>query len=283
MSGLDLRGGGKDEVMAIPMQIKDGVLRFATKDGAPVRDMAVNGGTLRLAGIAVDLNDMTISAPKNHRLIADAQINAILTKQLGKFASVLFAQNSKADGRLDVTLHRLNRLPLGDFSKMQEDQTAKIAFSIRGMELDGMVPKLLAQAADLGGSIRGEVRDASIEIAGGQSKTDLAVTLLRREGEADQKLPLRFSGGIELNSLELRGYQISVPTKLIKWGDLQKFAGESFSVPVKGTANAPSFDLAGAVQREIRRNLVNPGSILRSLTGRDDEKKDAKPSDGRAQ
>ncbi len=280
MSGLDLRGGGQGEAISIPIQIKDGVLRFATPDGSPVRDMAVNGGTLRLAGISVDLNDMTISAPRNHRLIADAQINAILTKQLGKFASALFAQNSKADGRLDVTLHRLSRLPLGDFSKMQEDQTAKIAFSIRGMELDGMVPKLLAQAADLGGSIRGEVRDASIEIAGGQSKTDLAVTLLRREGEADQRLPLRFSGGIDLNSFELRGYQISVPTKLIKWGDLQKFAGESFVVPVKGTASAPSFDLAGAVQRELRRNLINPGSILRSLTGRDDEKKDAKPEQG---
>lgn len=267
-SGIDARD------IELWINVRNGVLTFEDPKGKPSDDIVVNSGKLRLAGIEIDLASMTISAPDNYKLLSNVQINPVLTNALGKFTSAVFAKNSRADGRLDVTILSMKQLPVADLANMRKGQGAKMRLDIRNFELDGLVPNLLAQAADLGGSIRGEVKGATIEFAEGRSFSDMTITLLRKEREGDQPLPLRFAGGIALKDLRLIDYTISVPKQLIKWKELEKLPGDSFVLPVKGTATAPQFDLLAAVQKEVQNNLIrDPGGFLEGIFNKDKDKK----------
>lgn len=285
-AGLDLSEKGK---VVIPVFVKNGLLRFATPDGKDVADITVNGGTLRLAGIQLDLRDMTLSAPKKLQLLRSVQINSILARQLGKYASVLFANSSKATGTLDVKILSMNALPIADLAHMNESQNARIAFSVHDLYLDGYVPQALETVADLGtNGLRAEINDASLNIANGKVTNDVTFTIVRLESERGkdgkprevrQGLPLAALGNIDLATLKLVDTKLKLPTALIKSDELRKYLGETIIVPVTGFANSPQLKPEKILEEAVKQQLRDPGSILggilkdRNKNATDDGKK----------
>src|SRR5205823_11479001 len=120
----------------------------------------------------------------------------------------IFKDSSEAGGLLNVTVVECDKVPLSEAIKFHNNGKAKLTFAIKDLRLDGPVPRAIAALCQLGNEgIVGEVRDSSLSYADGQTLSDLSIFLTRK----GVQVPLRFSGGIGLEKLDLRNAVMSIP------------------------------------------------------------------------
>jgi flagellar basal body-associated protein FliL len=274
----------------LPITLKDGIASI-TYPGKTGRDRfppatQVNGGQLYLAGMFVDLKTPvpTLSVARDQVIIENMQLNAVLANQLGRYVSVLFTEANKASGIVNVKSIRVDALPL-DVASARDQQVGRIEISVDGLYLDGQVPKLLAQALDLGSDgIRGTISGSIVEFSNGLSNSDLSFVIRRTERVRDDKgkerevaidLPLRFAGKIDLKQMTLVDTRLEFPTQLIKSREVQKVLGATAVIPIRGALASPQIDWAGFLQENLRKGLLNPGA-LQGLFGGDKKDGDKK-------
>src|SRR5207237_1688345 len=110
----------------------------------------------------------------------------------------------------------------------------------------------------LGGEgIVGEVRDSSIAYANGQTNSDIAIFLTRKGAQ----VPLRFTGGIGLDKLDLRDAVLSVPPQLLGNKQLAQGFPQGMKIPITGTTEHYKIADLGKI---LKSNL---GGVLGGVLG----------------
>lgn len=258
----------------IPILLKGGAATFAFADGRPAPDITVNDGTLRLAGIAVDLTqgeEPILGKLRDHPLLSNVSINPVLANSLGKYFNPIFPNSTKARGLLDVTLTS-DGVKLGESLKTADSGRAVLRLSLREMEIanplgESLFGGVINQAAGkigLGGvntadytNFAGELRGATFTLDRGvitQNATFMIGNTGALNADGSPKLyPLSFSGDVRLADLSMN-LNAGLPMQIIKnkltSGDLGKFMQfmpDSMPVRFTGTTTAPrlGFDALG--------------------------------------
>jgi hypothetical protein len=228
-----------------------------------------NEGKLNLNGIALDLAyaDPLLSIPKNTKLLENVKLNPVLADSLGKLGAVVLTNASQAEGLIQATVTECDRVPLAGLIQKSSNARFAMVLEIPDLHLDGVVPQVISLAANLGtGGIRGRVPPSTISIADGQANSDLAIVFNRRVQdkrtgrEVDKEMPLKFTGGLGLEKLDLRNFVVSIPPDLVI-KDLRKFAPNGAVIPLRGLATKPELD----IQEFVADNAVN--AITGGATG----------------
>ncbi|WP_428937897.1 hypothetical protein [Fontivita pretiosa] len=256
------------EAMGLSIDRLDAGIRMrqgvATITGKP---FVVNGGTGDLDGITIDFTspDPLVTVPKNKVILKDAALNPVLASALGKYGAVVFSNATQASGKMSLTVEQCERVPLGELIARKQDARAKIVIAVDELYLDGVVPRVISSAVDLGtGGIRGRIPPSTVTIGNGQADSNLVIEIARqvkdeRTGrEVLRGMPLRFSGGLGLANQDLRDFVVHIPPELLL-RDIRRFFPQGASIPLKGTTSKLEFDL----QKAIRDNAANviPGLI----------------------
>ena len=236
---------------------------------------SANEGSLDVGGIVLDLTapDPLLSVGKNQMLMKDVHLNPVLADAIGN-ANILFKNASSATGLVDVKVVEASNVPLGELTKRGPKAKAQVQVDMRDLVLDGPAISFITKALDLGnGGLRGQIRNGGISLVDGVLHSDIAFEIAKDERVRDEKtqkkvdrtsqLPLHVSGGIDWNSLKLENYNLNIPIELIP----DKILGEKIrerlvngiDVPVKGLANNPQFDFAGAFLKAGASGLLGGG------------------------
>jgi hypothetical protein len=262
--------GMKVESLEVPFVLTDGQVQlvYAGRTGPDrlPRPAQVNGGTMDLGGIVIDLGQPTplVSIGRNQPLMRRVRLTPVLADKLGTFAGLLFKDTQRATGLLDVTVQRFDRVPVTELHRTGQDN-ARVVFSVSDLTLDGGFATMLATAVSSlraeGGGLGGTIRDAVVELKNGSAVADVTFTIGRNN------LPLRYRGGIDMQTFALQDVSINVPSELFGWKDLVKVAPDGIPLKVVGTLSAYRFeaDVATIVQQKLLegglRNIPGlPGS-----------------------
>jgi hypothetical protein len=271
-------------------------LIYAGKSGAErlPKPASVNGGTLDLAGIVVDLTqpDPRLSVGKNQRLLRQVSINPALGNTLGKYINPVFPNSKQAKGLLDVTVQYAERVALGEALKSKDSGRARIVFSLSEMDIANPLGSLLigglAQGLGAGGNFagpqadtfQGQIKDAVITLEAGRTTQDVTLSLAdpdRKDARGNPLImPLRFTGDIGLL------------TKFIRNDQLEKNLNIAFpsGIPLTmtGTTLQPQIDFSGVMQSfiegQLRGRLIpggGSGNPLEDLLRGFEKDKDRKP------
>lgn len=241
--------------------VKDGIARV---DGGGV----CNEGRINLAGITLDLTKPTplVSVPNDTHMLKDVHLNPVLVNSLGKFASVIFGNAEKAEGKLNVVVKRYEKVPLGALVNKSNRAQAEIVYSVDELHLDGSVVRLISRWVQLSkDGIHGSIPDSTVKLANGQIDSDMTILIGkdvkdRQTGERSmQGQPLRFTGAIGLQKLDLRNYKVDIPPGLLP-KEFLKAVPKGLIIPVTGTVNDPNIDGEKAIEENLKKNLI-PGLI----------------------
>jgi hypothetical protein len=254
--------------LAPKVEMKKGVAKINAEPAM------ANDGKLNLTNITLDLTheDPLLSMPKKSRILQDVKLNPVMANSLGKFASLVMSNATEASGLLDVTVLEMNQVPLGSMIREQEKAKARLAFSVRELHLDGPVPRVVAQAIQLGGKgFNGTIKDAEVDLANGETQSDVAI-LFQHEAE-DKKtgkmvmreVPLRFAGGIGMEKLDLRDFVLEIAPELLP-SQVRRYVPDKLTVPCTGTVDKFNIDIGKAIMKNA------PAGILQGVTGGKDGK-----------
>jgi hypothetical protein len=186
----------------------------------------------------------------------------VLADTLGKLGALVFTGATKADGLLNVTVVECDRVPLGEMISSYKSGRAKITVEMQTLHLDGPIPKLIAKAADLDtDGIRGSIPLSTLTFENGRVTTDLTVQVDKlvkdpRTGrDVLQGLPLKFGGSMDLDTLQLHNFAVTIPNVLLR-GDVKKFFPSGIDIALKGTAVKPQFDLEEAIRKNALKGIL---------------------------
>ncbi len=237
-----------------------------------------NTGAINLGGITVDLStpNFATSVPNDKQLLKGVRLNPVLADTLGKFGAVALVGSDNPKGLVNLRVAECQNVPLGAIATRAKDVNAKLVLSVDDLELKGLFPNLLAQAADLGSDgLQGSIPDSTITVTAGQAKTDL--TILVDKEMADEKTgkkslqgqPIKFVGGLSLADLKLRDFAINIgPELLIR--DLRKIAPNGATLPLTGTADKPNLDVGKFISENAIKGLIPGLGGDKSKDGKDD-------------
>lgn len=307
--------GLRVEGLEVPFVLTNGQLQLihAGKTGPErlPRPASVNGGTLDLGGIVVDLAqpEPRLSVGKNQRLLRQVSINPALGDTLGKYINPVFPNSKQAKGLLDVTVQYAESVALGEGLKGKDSGRARVVFSLSEMDIANPLGSLLigglVQGLGAGGNFagpqadtfRGQIRDAVITLAAGRTTQDVTLSLVdpdRKDARGNPVImPLRFNGDIALSNLSQK-LSVSLPvglvTKFIRNEQLEKNLNIAFpsGIPLTmtGTTLQPQIDFSGVMQQfiegQLRGRLVpggGSGNPLQDLLRGLEQDKDRKPPD----
>jgi hypothetical protein len=305
--------GLRIEGLEVPFVLTKGQVQliYAGKSGAErlPKPASVNGGTLDLAGIVVDLTqpDPRLSVGKNQRLLRQVSINPALGNTLGKYINPVFPNSKQAKGLLDVTVQYAERVALGEALKSKDSGRARIVFSLSEMDIANPLGSLLigglAQGLGAGGNFagpqadtfQGQIKDAVITLEAGRTTQDVTLSLAdpdRKDARGNPLImPLRFTGDIALADLSQK-LSVSLPvgllTKFIRNDQLEKNLNIAFpsGIPLTmtGTTLQPQIDFSGVMQSfiegQLRGRLIpggGSGNPLEDLLRGFEKDKDRKP------
>ena len=235
------RASGMTATGRFPVLVKG--LTFAIPGGAP--PLAVNGGTVRLAGATLDAGgEKTIlqlpQPPPGRQLAENVSINPVLGELLGKYVNPFLVGAAEASGLLDAKITSDTPLNLTDLTGPSGGRV-DITFSLRDLRL--VSPKIrelagpnLAQFERLTSidiplpenidTLEGNIADARVGLNNGLADTDITFNVadpreLFGKNKVDQaKLtlyPLHFGGSVNLTSYAIK-IDMGVPQPLVeKW------------------------------------------------------------------
>ncbi|HEY7088698.1 MAG TPA: hypothetical protein VH518_11455 [Tepidisphaeraceae bacterium] len=268
------------------IKMRSGVVAITAKPAT------ANGGRLDISGIKVDMTakDPLLSTPSKKVLLKDVTLNPVLAGALGKAGAVVFSNASEAEGLLTVTINRCDKVPLGELIAKKRGTSAELVLQVEKLHLDGVVPKVISAAADLGTrGIEGRIPPSTITVGNGQADSNLTILIDRegrdaRTGKAVMKgMPLEFKGGLGLEKLDLRNFTVSIaPELLIK--QIRQIAPNGAVIALKGSATKPELDVENFIKENAIKNLIpgqgngdNPlGGLLDKALGGGKDKKDGK-------
>jgi hypothetical protein len=221
----------------------------------------LNGGTLDLNSLLVDLTGEIprLSIGKNQKLVANASFNPLLGDSLGKFINPIFANATRAQGLIDLTVVSCDKLALGEAMKSPQSGTATFNFSIREMDIANPLGGLLygdilkkvglgAQAAETD-AFRGQIQNATITIRNGIVSENITFEIGKKPPEgaiaaapkASQLYPMTFKGTVALADLR-QNLTVNLPAQMFNSSDIEKFFPQGIPVTLKGTTTKPQPD-----------------------------------------
>jgi len=248
-----------------PFALKDGHLTTPT----PPKPATCNGGTIDLGALDVWMRPegALVSLPKKHPLMRNVQLNPLLADRLGSKANVIFKDATQAGGQVSVTINEFKSVPVTKITEHGSRAAGTITMTIENLKLDGKVTRVLASVLQLGEEgIVGEIRDASIVLNDGFSKSDLPITI-QRKGTPQV---LRFSGTIDLATSQLMSdYTVNIPSGLLGSDELSKFLAGGIALPVKGTLSSWQVDTSRLLEAQAKASI---GGLLGGGQKKDDGK-----------
>jgi hypothetical protein len=270
--GIDIKN------LVIPIFLKDGKLYIANSDkpGDYAPPGSMNGGTVNLAGVVVDLADphRTLSMNPNSQVMKGVALNTALAHLLGKdLGNLLFADAGASTGILNVTVQKCDQLPTDETMKRNvpsnqgmltmdvQIQNLTLAGGTLGSAIDTIGPAL--QIAFPGKSIakqsiQGSVKDYKITLAHGITTHDMTITL----GEHQKSIHL--TSTVDLLKLQLKNTFLTLPLSLFGGDDNDLPNG--INLALTGTATSPKFDAAKAVQKSVLGN-GKPLDVIQNVLG----------------
>lgn len=251
-----------------PFALAGGKVRVAFADKPQGQDApapaSFNDGKLNLAGTVVDLSDphMTLTMPPGTTLIEKANLNSVLAANLGDFINnPLFAGADQASGLLTVVINQCNQLPTDSEMNVKSADNKGILdanISVGSLHLgNAALSKILAftHSQKFGNSLQGELKTLHVHIQEGVTTNDMELDLL------ESKRPLKLNGTVEMASRQMH-MNLVLPPALFGAGSLPGIGEEGIQLPLSGPVNAPTFDLPGAVQKNI---LSKPQDLIKGL------------------
>ena len=281
--GLELavfQGQGIDlQKLNVPIFMKSGKVFIANSDkpGDYAPPASMNGGTLSLSGVTVDLGDphRVVSMNPNSQLMQNVGLNTALSHLLGKdFGNFLFADAGASTGIMNVTVEKCDQVPTDDTLKQNVPSnkgTMAMDVSIQDLTLSGgglgkaidEIGPLLSVISKGKGvaskSIKGSVKNYKITLAHGITTHDMTITL----GEHQRSMHL--TSTVDLLKLQLKNTFLTLPVSLFGISDDQWPNG--INLALTGTATSPKFDAAGAVQKSVLGGGGNPLDLLNNVFG----------------
>ncbi len=224
--------------LEIPFTLKDGILRtvYNKPEGQNLPSpMTVNTGEVNIGNLSIDLTqlDPRLTAPPNYLFARKIALNNAIAAQLGKLSPLFFGAD-KASGLFSLTLIECKKLPLSKLATLkvpENDGTIRSTYSVDQLQINGTVATLIGAISETGDSLRGDVKDATIEIANGEVTQDTKLTL-GQQGN----FGLRLYGGVNLESLRLDNFFINLPPSMLKQIDknLRKYLPDGVDIALKG-------------------------------------------------
>ncbi len=237
-------------------------------------DVSVNNGTVKFAGLELDLthappNDPQgilplLNAPPGHKLVENVTLNPLLADTgLGNFVNPLFVSPSQARGLVDLTIVHCRNLPLGEAVKSQgveNSGSAEFEVSITevviGNQMVGQLLRWIDEDLGRNDAFTGNIRNGRIAIANGVVTQDITLQL--------DKHPMRFTGTVRMADRRLMPLNVTIPPTLLKQAnaagrDFLKVLPEGVTLPITGTTVGPqlAWDRAiAAMMAEAGRNAL---------------------------
>lgn len=263
--------GLRVEKLEPQLRMRQGIAAISAKPAT------ANQGTLNLNGIRLDMTspDPLLTIPPKTVILSKAALNPVLASSLGRAGAVMFTEATEAEGLLTVVVEECDQVPLGALLASSEKSRAKLVLSVDELNLDGVVPRVLASAADTGTKgIKGRIPPSNIVIANGRAVSDISIEIgvmgkdPRTGREVLRPVPLGFKGGLGLAKFDLQNFIIDIPVELLR-GDLRKAFPNGASIPLKGLASRPELDLQKAIIDNAGRGILggDAGGILDQVLG----------------
>ncbi len=215
-------------------------------------------------------------------MVADKiALNNVLAAKAGKYIP-LFSDANSASGLVSVTFAECNRLPLSNLMTHEgksNDGTAKIVYSVTQVQIGSpVVTQLLAimSKEEAGDSLRGDINNATINIANGQVTQDTTLTFGQNKGRG-----IRFAGGVTMESLRLNDFVVNLSPTLLKQfsKDLAKYLPDGVDIGLKGLVTSPKLDVGSSINKMFGDAAKK--AAVDALTGGNKDKK-ADPNDPNA-
>lgn len=285
----------------IPVSLVGGVAS-TTIYGKPEKDNLpppadFNGGKINFGGLAVDLrgSEPRVSTPDNFKFLTAVSINPLVGDKFGKYLNPMFPNSKRAQGLLDVTFARLDRVALGAGLKTADSGNADIDATLREMEIanplgsliiGGLLKQVPTQAISLlsGGkgldfaslskeadTFRGQITRGHIRLVGGRTTQDVQMELVDPAASSAKAMVMAFNGDIQLSDLR-QNLSVTFPTELLAKFIPIKGASKTLAdifpqgipLTLKGTTSKIEPDY-GDIGQKIARGFA--GSQLNALTG----------------
>jgi hypothetical protein len=270
--GIDIKN------LVIPIFLKMGKLYIANSDkaGDYAAAASMNGGTVNLSGVVVDLADphRTLSMNPNSDVMKGVALNTALAHLLGKsFGNLLFADAGGSTGILNVTVEKCDQVPTdetlkenvpsnqGSLAMDVQIQDLTLTGGTLGSALEKIGPALqviLPGKSIPSQSIKGSVKDYKITLAHGITTHNMTITL----GEHERSIHL--TSTVDLLKLQLKDTFLTLPLSLFGGNDNDLPNG--INLALTGTATSPKFDAGKAVQKSLLGN-GKPLDAIKNLFG----------------
>ncbi len=293
--GLELgvfQGQGIDlQKLNVPIFMKNGKIFIANSDkpGDYAPPASMNGGTLSLSGVMLDLSDphRTASLNPNSQVMKNVGLNTALSHLLGKnFGNFLFANAGGSTGLMNVMVEKCDQVPTDDTMKQNVPsnkgmlamdvsiQDLSLTGGTLGKVLEGIGPVVQVFSKGQGvatGSIKGSVKNYKITLAHGITTHDMTITL----GEHQRSMHL--ASTVDLLKLQLKDTVLTLPVSLFGMSDDQWPNG--INLALTGSVASPKFDAVAAVQKSVI-GKGNPLDLIKNAIGGKKKKKGSSDSSG---
>ncbi|MEO6437046.1 MAG: hypothetical protein ABIP55_14985, partial [Tepidisphaeraceae bacterium] len=289
-SGVNLQN------LELPVSLANGqlVTLYMNKPKAEraAKPAQLNGGTLDLNSILVDLtgDEMRISIGKNQKLVTNASFNPLLGDSLGKFINPVFANTTRAQGLIDLTVVSCDKLALGEGMKGPKSGKAELLFSLREMDIanplggllfaDSLNKLGLSKQTSSTDAFRGQIQDAVITIDRGVVTERIVLEIGNKPPDnaiaasptKSQLYPMKFEGTVRMSDLK-QNLLVNLPAQMFNSSDIEKFFPEGIPVTLGGTTTRPVPDFGDFAKAFVEAQAK---AQLGNLLG--GEKKDGKPN-----
>jgi hypothetical protein len=255
-----------------------------------------NGGTLDINSILVDMTGAEgarISIGKNQKLIAGATINKFLGDSLGKFINPVFANATRAEGLLDVTVVSCDKVSLAEL-KTPNSGRAELLFSLNQMDIANPLGDLLLGGAlkqvGLGShaaeteAFRGQIKNARIVLDKGVISQNIVMEIgnapaqpaptpgaapgaVAAAPKQPKLYPLAFSGTVNTANLA-QSLLVNIPSSLLRNDEVEKIFPEGIPVTLKGFTTKPQPDWGNFARKFIEGQAKSRlGNVLGGAAG----------------
>ncbi len=276
---ISYQGLSTEQPFAVPFELSKGVVQTKYADAAASR-IAFSKGYLSLYGAKLALTGdfLRVSMAKDTKVMENVEINKEFINQTLSTMHPVFAQVTEARGVMNLVVHEMNELPLGEglYNQPANDRgTARFTLALTNSSMGGVMMDLLATQLKLqrnaDGSIPGlEIPQAEFTVKGGMVQSNLPLSF--------GKNTLRFTNGaIRLKDFQIVNMTMQVPVNLIPLLRDQRLPASlnAIDVQVSGAIAAPKFDIMKSAMSNIQK--VNPLDILKGQLDRQLQDKDRTP------